>query len=167
MEIQPSYSQVFRGPYTAHKPRIMLLQNHHPAYHRRYGCQCRARVPLHHARAASLVSPTVHFHPPAPRTTPVLAQCSLVLYTARASNGFGFGFEYRRGRLCGWPGCGSTQNRAVSIVADVFIVSGVGLRGMLEVRAKRGVVVRVCEPQSIPRPSGSGAVHRARMEVRV
>ncbi|KAJ7925659.1 hypothetical protein B0H13DRAFT_1115675 [Mycena leptocephala] len=39
-------------------------------------------------------------HPPAPWTTPVLAQRSLVLWTARASNGFGF--ECRQGRLCGW-----------------------------------------------------------------
>ncbi|KAJ7925662.1 hypothetical protein B0H13DRAFT_2568443 [Mycena leptocephala] len=65
-------------------------------------------------------------HPPAPWATPVLAQYSLVLYTARASNAFGF--ECRRGRPCGWPGCGLAQNRA----------------GSAECRA-RSVLILVCD----------------------
>ncbi|KAJ7260651.1 hypothetical protein C8J57DRAFT_1636764 [Mycena rebaudengoi] len=85
-------------------------------------------------------------HPPAPWTTPGLAQRPLVLHTARA--GDGFVFECREGRVCGWSRFSLAPNRAVSVGADgAFLVDGVGLRGIQEAR---GVVVLGCERQISP-----------------
>ncbi|KAJ7239057.1 hypothetical protein C8J57DRAFT_111419 [Mycena rebaudengoi] len=112
----------------------MILPDHHPACHRRYGCYC----PHHHTRTASLVSHASCF-----TSTGSMGNaraCSTVsrpAYRARSPKPRRICWRRRRipCRRCRAPGnTGGT----------------------------RGVIVLVCEHRilpSIPRPSVSGAVH--------
>ncbi|KAJ7879342.1 hypothetical protein B0H13DRAFT_2543789 [Mycena leptocephala] len=152
MEIRPSYLRsgksgaLYSSQASHHAP-----PNHYPAYHRRYGCRRRARVPLSHARTASLVSPTSHcpllihrLHGRRPCLLGSLSSCTLRAPAMALPLSVGF--------AGGWGVLSPKSRRIYSDSA--FLVDGVGLRGRQELRAKRaGRAV------SIPCPSGSGAVH--------
>ncbi|KAJ7925666.1 hypothetical protein B0H13DRAFT_2568447 [Mycena leptocephala] len=80
--------------------------------------------------------------------TGVIVELGLAHFPSTGSMGDARARSTVSGRFCGWLGCGLAQNCAVSIGA--VLVNGVGLRGIQEVRAKRGVLVLVCGPPSIP-----------------